>query len=483
MVNDIDTPPPLPPRAGIPVGVPADIDLEEIDLGPNYHPDAVVDKREVSHLSSLITDLKALDVQGKGSKAKEKPKAPGLEEIFGDEEEDFHQPRNRLLEWKRKKEELPEDLRYISDEQAIRYFHQRPVFRYLAIGIVAVVASVAAAIELTKKTVTPLEVDRYAWEEVLEATLPPANEVCLYQSIEQIDIPKKAATRTEDPSALIRLVESTLSVTEYQNIGNTAPLPIYNLPEKKTSLQQTLRLTAPETTPSIQAPLERTAVNEYVTIPCDDDPECFGLKLRVSELEAQLNSPAEKVFVPIYERVEVPCEDDPICSQYQLNLAELEAKANQAPKTVVVKETIFPSCDEDPECLEWKLITTNLLAQLSLPKTVTSYDQVMPENGLTEANNHPKCCAQNSKRWYERFQTFNKQKFRAAFFEYVTYFGKKQAIQEINRETLFFSFAGDRLNTPEYDLQKRLFNERVFQYIGTNPKEVIACVTHPKSCQ
>ncbi|MFA6460869.1 MAG: hypothetical protein WCV90_01265 [Candidatus Woesearchaeota archaeon] len=410
MVND--TPPPIPPRVGIPAGVPADIDLEEIDLGPNYHPNAVVDKREVSHLSSLIKDSRALDVERKGSKTK-KSKAPDLEAMFGEEENDFHQPKHRRWGWRRKKEELPDDLGEVSDAQAIRYFHQRPIFRYLAIGVVGVVASVAAAIELTKKS----------------PQLPEG-----------------------DPQILSQLLEATLPTTEYQSVGSITPISTYNLPKKKPDLQSSLEPTAQETRSTIKAPPETVVVTEYVAVPCDDDPECFGLKLRVSELEAQLSSPApaEKVFVPIYEKVEVSCDDDPECFAQMLRANELEAR--------LTKEEVSPS-----------------------PRKVSA--PVNSEKVTIETSYVPANVPFTPKSWYERFQTFNKQEFRAAFFEYVTYLGKDQAVQEINRETLFFSFAKDKLNTPEYDLQKRLFSERLFQYVGTNPKEVVACVTHPKSCQ
>jgi len=208
-----------------------------------------------------------------------------------------------------------------------------------------------------------------------------------------------------------------------------------------------------EVNQTIQTPLERVTVTEYVDIPCDDDPECFAQKLRASELEARLSSPApvEKVLVPIYEKVEIPCEDNPECLGYKQALFDLQAKleAPAAPKKAATLKVEALKVSVSPA------IQTNM---------------------------HQPTTAPDSRSWYERFQTFDKQEFKTAFFAYVNFLGKERAVIEAGRETLFYSFAHNKLGTPEYDYQKRLFNERVFQYLGTSSEEVVSCIKEPKRC-
>lgn len=109
----------------------------------------------------------------------------------------------------------------------------------------------------------------------------------------------------------------------------------------------------------------------------------------------------------------------------------------------------------------------------------------IPIKAEDEARVHPRIvvAAPQPQDWYEKFKTFDPKDFRTVLFEYADYLGKERAIAEVGRETLFTSFAEGRLNSPEYNLEKDFFNQKLYPFVGTSPKEVIACVNEPKTCR
>lgn len=84
------------------------------------------------------------------------------------------------------------------------------------------------------------------------------------------------------------------------------------------------------------------SAQEYLQIPCDDDPECFALKLRVSDIETQLGTQTNPIIKT--EVVEIPCEDNSECSALKIRVSDLETQLDKPVQPQYIKE----ECDNTP---------------------------------------------------------------------------------------------------------------------------------------
>jgi len=94
----------------------------------------------------------------------------------------------------------------------------------------------------------------------------------------------------------------------------------------------------------------------------------------------------------------------------------------------------------------------------------------------TLSQNH--CTSSPTQSWYGRFSSsdsYNKESFQRLFQQYVAERGTANFLKDLKGKKHFRVLAQGHENDPRYDINARLFEERVFQWIGESSNDVKAC--------
>lgn len=188
----------------------------------------------------------------------------------------------------------------------------------------------------------------------------------------------------------------------------------------------------------------------YVNNPCDENQECRGYKERVGELELAL---AHQKPAPIemgQPKAVLPSSD---IISYSDALSSLKQDLDLAP-------VVFA------------------LEGVPVKESPAVSPVVYLENVLWEANLKEQSCAPPLQGdWYSRFNhAWNKEDFRRIFHTYVKERGVKQVLADFKRGNPFKVIGAEYEKDPDYLIKSRLFDEKVFQYLGTTPTKIRECI-------